>query len=844
MAIIGAVSGSGAKRRFSKFGRTKRMNSANRENWQCLSRWLDELLNLPEEQRESRLTELDCDSRTREELGQLLVAARRSSHFLEHSPRIHAVPAAQLISPGTRIGAYRIDAFLARGGMGEVYRARRADGQFEKPVAFKLARGESPLGAARFHNERQILATLEHPGIARLIDGGLTHDGRPYMVMELVEGSDILSYCRTYQLGLEQRLSLFKQVCEAAEYAHRHLVVHCDLKPNNILVTDEGRVKLLDFGIAKLLSTSATPQEQVTLAMMTPDFAAPEQLEGKPATTATDIYSLGVLLYHLLSGSAPWDLRKLPLPAALQRLLHTQPEPLSRAAQANTRSPVPAKLLAGDLDAIVAKALRSEPDARYISCLALWHDLQCHLSHRPVLARGDARGYLVRRFMRRNRLWVGATAAIFMSLITGMAGTLWQAREAREKAHQSEVARDRALAEASRVQSVVDYLDLMFGAAAENPGSRSLSAKEMLDASADQLVRRFADKPAEQARVLQTLGDLYLTLHDYEGAAPVLSRFLDSRDAGANPEARAHIQFDLASVEFNRGNVDSAQRLLSEAQSFWAHDPERYHGQIIHSRSIEAQIQAGRGDLAAAVQTLRGALNQSTALNGETAEDTMTLAGDLGVILMLDNQLQEADQLMTRAWRVLQTAGRERSEEGMTLLNNIAVNAIHRNDLPRAEKLLRQVIDLRKQSFGPSAALAMQENNLAKVLLRSARPHEAIPWLQEALPMSQRFSGDHSQDTVRVSQTAAEAQLTVQDIRAAEPLVQISVDGARAAFGEQSPIYGNGLTLLARLRLLQHRTDEAKRLADAASRTLSAAGDVGKYYLPQLQELQAMIATR
>jgi eukaryotic-like serine/threonine-protein kinase len=532
------------------------------------------------------------------------------------------------------------------------------------------------------------------------------------------------------------------------------------------------------------------------------------------------------------------------LPAALQRLLHTHPKPLSQAAQGNPDAPVQPRLLAGDLDAIVAKALRAEPEARYISCLALWNDLQCHLTHRPVLARGDARGYLVRRFIRRNRIWVGATAAIFISLVTGLAGTLWQAREAREKAHQAEVERDRALAEASRVQSVVDYLDFMFGTAAESPGSRSLSAKEMLDASADQLARRFADKPAEQARVLQTLGDLYLTLHDYEGAAPVLSRFLASRNADADPEARAHIQFDLASVEFNRGNADSAQRLLIAAQVFWARDPERYRGQMIHSRSIQAQIQAAHGDLVGAIQSLRHALAESAALNGETAEDTMTLAGDLGVVLMQDNQLQEADQMMNRAWAALQIAGRERSEEGMTLLNNIAVNAIHRNDLPRAEKLLRQVIDLRKQSFGPSAALAMQENNLARVLLRSGRLHEAIPWLQEALPMSRHFSGDHSQDTVRVCQTAAEAQLTIQDIAAAEPLVQISVDGALAAFGRQSPIYGYGLTLLARLRFLQHKTEEAKKLADSASRTLSAAGDAGKYYLPQLQQLQAMIAAQ
>lgn len=324
-------------------------------------------------------------------------------------------------------------------------------------------------------------------------------------------------------------------------------------------------------------------------------------------------------------------------------------------------------------------------------------------------------------------------------------------------------------------------------AAADQAGGRSITAKDMLDASAEQLTKRFADRPADKARVVQTLGDLYLTLHDFEGAAPVLSRFLDSPDAGADPEAQAHIQFDLASVEFNRGNVETAQRLLQHAQTFWAENPERYRGPTIHSYSIQSQIQAAHGNLPGAIQTLRDALAESTAFNGESAEDTMTFAGDLGVLLMLNNQLEEADRMMNRAWAALQAVGRSKTEEGMTVLNNIAVNAIHRNDRPRAETLLRQVIDLRKQSFGPSAALAMQENNLGKVLLRSSRAEEAVPWLDEAVSMSKQFSGDHSQDTVRVLQSDAEAHLSTHDLKTAEPLVQTSLEGAKSALGKKVP---------------------------------------------------------
>ncbi len=815
------------------------MSSLDKDAWQRVSELLDQLLALPEAERSPGLERLNCDESTRKELRRLLAASRKSTQFLESPARTHpSGNAVDSIAPGSRIGAYCIDAFLARGGMSEVYRARRADGQFEKPVAFKLSRSETSVGPGRFHNERQILASLEHPGIARLIDGGLTAEGLPYMVMELVDGRDVLSYCRQHQLDLQQRLALFAQVCEAVGYAHRHLVIHRDLKPSNILVDNSGRVKLLDFGIAKLLGTGMLPEGQSTLAMMTPEYAAPEQLEGKSATTATDVYALGVLLYQLLSGRPPWNLRQLPLPAALQRLLHTDPEPLSQAARNNPDAPIPAKLLAGDLDAIVAKALRREPEARYTSAQALWNDVQSHLAHRPVLARGDARGYLVQRFLRRNRLWAGAAAAVFVALLLGLTGTLWQAHEARKEAHHAELERDCALAEASHAQSMVDYVDLVFGSTVEQAGRKSISAKDVLDASTEQLMQGLAGKPVEKARAMQAFGDLYLTMHDFEGAGPILSRFLESSEADAAPDIRAHIELDLAYIEQSRGNVDTAQRLLIRAQDFWSRDADKYRGQMIQSRSTQAQIQAARGDLDGAIRTLRDALSESTAFNGETARDTLVITGDLGAILMQNNQLEEADRMMKRAWNALQAAGRGQTEEAIALLNNIAVNAIRRNDLPRAEKLLRQVIDMRRQTFSPSAELAAQENNLGKVLLLSGRPRDSIPLLDDALGMARHFTGDHSQLAIRVLQSAAEARLAMKDAKAAEPLVQSALDGAKAEFGEHSLTYGISLSLEAKLRFLQGNTAEANSLADKSNRILVDAGDAGKYYLQQLQQLQ------
>ncbi len=820
------------------------MTTPDRKGWRRISELLDSLLTLPESEAEEYLAQSDCDEVTRNVVRKLLAATRKSTQFLELPAESRRPAAAQVsLLPHSRFGAYRIDSLLARGGMGQVYRAARADGQFEKPVAFKLAHAGTAVGADRFHNERQILATLEHPGIARLIDGGLTDDGLPYMVMELVEGSDILSYCREHQLGLEQRLALFGQVCDAVGYAHRHLVVHRDLKPGNILVTADGRVKLLDFGIAKLLGADTLDEGQPTLALMTPEYAAPEQLEGKTPTTATDVYALGVLLHQLLCDSAPWNLRELPLPAALQRLLHTDPKSPSQAARDNPQSPIAEKRLQGDLDAIVAKALRREPEARYVSALELWNDVQRHLNHQPLLARGDARGYLVRRFLRRNRLWVGAATAVAVALLAGMAGILWQAQRASAEARRAALERDRAVAEVSRTQSVLDYLDLMFGSAADQAGGRSMSAKEVLDASADQLAQHFADKPVEKARVLQTLGDLYLSLHDFEGAAPLLSRFLESPDAGADPEAQAHIRFDLAAVELNRGNADSAQRQLELAQAFWNRDPEHYRAQLIHSRSVQAQVQDASGDAAGSIQTLRTAVAESVAFNGEASEDTMTLVGDLGTILMQNNQPEEAEQMMNRAWNDLQAAGRGKTEEGLTLLNNRAVNAMNHDNLPLAEGLLRQAVNLRKQAFGPSAALARQESNLGRVLLRSGRPDEAVVMLDEALAMAQRFTGDHSQVTLLAYQGEAEAQLVLKNSKAAESFVQLALDGCRAEYGEHHPMYANSLILLGRLRLLQGKKAEARQVADQAERTIAEAGEPAKLLLPKLEKLKAELAS-
>ena len=347
---------------------------------------------------------------------------------------------------GTRIGPYLLEAEVGRGGMGAVYRARRADGQYDSRVAVKLARldlgGEQ--AAARFRAERQYLAALEHPYIARLLDGGVTDDGRLYLVLELVDGVPIDDYCTSHGLGLEDRLRLVRKVCAAVEYAHQRLIVHRDLKPSNVLVCADGTPKLVDFGIAKLLRPDTLAAEgavtQDASRFLTPGYASPEQRAGVPVTTASDVYSLGVLLYELLAYTLP-----RPAEGDAEGIL-AEPMPVSAAAavQALTRSSpglaADPRALRGDVDSILTRALRRMPEERYPTAAALDEDLRRFLEGEPVRARQSTLTYRSRKFVRRHALGVGMTAALSLSLLTG--GTLY-AIEARTTARALNVAARR-----------------------------------------------------------------------------------------------------------------------------------------------------------------------------------------------------------------------------------------------------------------------------------------------------------------------------------------------------------------------------------------------------------------
>lgn len=454
-------------------------------------------------------------------------------------------PEAPDLSVADQVGPYALDELIGRGGMGLVYRAHRTDGQFEHEVAVKLMRRET-LGEEtlrRFRLERQILAQLQHPHIARLLDGGVTPEGVPYLVMEWIDGVPITQYCDTHRHSINQRLDLFETVCEAVKYAHANLIVHRDLKPSNILVTPEGTVKLLDFGIAKLLSPEAlpftSPMTETGLRLMTPEYASPEQVRGAPITTRTDVYQLGILLYELLTGRRPYDLPgrlRHEIGRAILEEEPTRPSTAITSATGRTDGTTPTRSAAsvrtafstsldrlkrqlrGDLDNIVLMALRKEPDRRYQSVGQLAEDIRLHQAGFPVTAQHDSLAYRASKFLRRHRLSLGMTALVVMGLLTGLGVALWQAQVAR--------------LERAKAEQVATFLTDLFQS--NNPWEsqgETLTARAVLDRGTARIARELRTQPELQGRMYAILGVIYANLDAYTQADSLLRKALALQDS-------------------------------------------------------------------------------------------------------------------------------------------------------------------------------------------------------------------------------------------------------------------------------------------------------------------------
>ncbi|MEE8524708.1 MAG: serine/threonine-protein kinase [Thermoanaerobaculia bacterium] len=740
--------------------------------------------------------------------------------------------------PPDRVGPYRLLRPLARGGMGSVYLARRDDQQYRQQVAIKILRHSlaDPHAIDRFVRERQILADLDHPNIARLLDGGVTGEGLPYLVLEHVDGELLDRYCERHELALEERIRLFCTVCSAVSHAHRHLIVHRDLKPGNVLVTAEGVPKLLDFGIAKLLDPAARGATTTLTGLhpMTPEYASPEQILGRRVTTASDVYSLGVLLYKLLTGRLPHRLAGGSLWDVARAICEQPPERPSAAVSRNGGSaPLPGRRekaerrLRGDLDVIVLKALRKEPERRYSGAGQLAEDLERHLAGLPVSARRDAWAYRAGKFLRRHRLGVLAVVLLAVSLLAGSAATLWQARSARAR----QVEAERTL----------DFLIDMFQVSdpAQARGER-VTARELLDDAVEEIPRKLAAEPRIRTILMVPLGEIYLNLGLLDRAETLLEEALEIAGTARAPVKETlpirnllgsvyieQDRYDLAETTL-RASLDTARRTL---------DPE--HPLALGAMHGLGALLARQGRFTEAEALLTRVLEVRRRGPAADPSEAVALRLHLAQTVAWQGRYRQAEVLVQEALEIAR--GRLGGDHPQTLLASNSLGALY-SEVGRwqeAEQSLEPLLELRQRILGHEHPFTLSTmNNLGKVYHRRGRRAEARRLYEQSLAIKLRTPGlgpRHRDTLVTRSNLAA---LDLDEGRLAE------AEGALAeVLAEQRRLHGGGhrrtLTTshrLARVYLATGRPAAAERLfsealAAARGSTLPAGHQLGGWLL-------------
>ena len=555
------------------------------DDWKKIKKVLLEALGLDPRERAAYLERADLTAEALAEVESLLAFEAEAQDFMslpagEFSADLISMtgPSAEALA-GQRVGAYEIVSELGSGGMGAVYLARRADGKFEQRVAVKMLRREFNTERLRrtFNREKEILAALSHPNIARLLDAGTTDDGVPYLVMEYVDGEPIDRFCQSRMLPLNDRLKLFSKVCEAVAFAHRHLVVHRDLKPSNILVNEGGEPKLLDFGISKLLDADEGAAGHATqLGALTPQYASPEQVRGEPVTTATDIYSLGVVLFNLLTENLPYHVAGKTAGEVLREITEGEPALPSEA----TLTPLTMSGLKGDLDNIILKALGKEPERRYQTVEQFSADVWRFVDGLPVLARRATLSYQASKFYGRNKASVWAAALIFLSLCAGLTAALWQAQAARRQERMASEARRLAESEAERaraekgkaertsrfMQSFLEYANPHWYGRGE--GRINVTVREAIDAAAARIDTELSDEPEVRADLHYTVGEVYRT-HGESGIA--LTHFRQSLDlyrqvhGERHPKVARAIYYLCVGLSRTGAGIEEVEPLLRQA---------------------------------------------------------------------------------------------------------------------------------------------------------------------------------------------------------------------------------------------------------------------------------------
>ena len=749
-------------------------------------RWFEAALDQPADEREAWLDRQTLADPILLRVRRLLQTEAALGGFLE-TPAPAA--AEELLDVGSRVGNYRLLSRLDAGGMGIVYLAQRADGSYEQDVAVKLIRplhlAAAPefrtLMLARFEQERQLLARLQHPNIARILDGGSTDTGMPWLAMEYVDGLPLTRYCDDNRLDLRARLRLFLKVCAGVQEAHRHLVVHRDLKPDNILVTHDGEPKLLDFGIARMLEDNGPDAHQATmLTAMTPAYASPEHVRRQPLTTASDVYSLGVLLYQLLAGERPYKLDGLS-PAEAERTICDGNIPKMRSVLASSGTPDTSRgerlaELTPDLEHVVATAMHRDVEHRYGTAQALAVDIQRWLDGKPVHAHPDSAGYRLGKFVRRHPVGVAAGALALVAVLAASGIAFWQAHQARQAA--ADVAEMNAFLLEVTQQS--DPFD----------ASRELTLSEALDAAAADIDARFGDRPDLAGQVRFGIGYSMLSRYRLEQAQAQLERALaESRSAFGEDDLRTiRVHEAIAFLRQEQGRVDDAERgfkaVIADIERLRLTDDLLY-GTVLGNLG---NLYLVREDYKQAEPWLQKSMAWFDAHPDADDSDRVSILSNMAHLAHGLEDLPRADRWYGRAQALMEQVYPDGSPDQAVLLNNRAMLKEDQDETAAALALHRQSLAMRQKVFSNEHPMTLTAlSNVARVSLQAGDPREALPLAEQAAAMADRvFASETTSRHASTWATLAEARFSNGDLDGAGEAMQ-RADALMAKVSEPVP---------------------------------------------------------
>jgi serine/threonine-protein kinase len=675
--------------------------------WQRLQELFEGLLERAPGEREAWLASVEPDPDLRGEALALVDADSGPRVSITRQVREASARVAEANGVERRLGPYKLIEEIGSGGMGTVFLAERADDAFARRVAIKVLRGiPTRESTERMRRERQILADLSHPHIARLLDGGSTADGQPYLVMEYVEGEPINQFCEKRALAVADRLRLIQKVCGAVQFAHQRLVIHRDLKPANVLVRADGEPVLLDFGIAKLLGNTGG-DAATGMPWFTPAYASPEQRRGEAVSTATDVHGLGLLLYEVLA-------ERPPSADASERL----PKP----SQATARHRIPA-----ELDLIVAKATHAEPERRYVSAAALADDLQRYLRGRPVNAAPDRLHYRIAKFVGRHRLATAAIAAAFVMAIL----FTWRLANERDRALRAEA---EARQQSATAERVVDYLVSLFHSASpEEAGTKPIAPRELVDRGRKEIDTRLAGSPVQQARLLGAIGKIYLELGAPEAAAESLGSAAELERGHGTPARRAAYLADQGYAFNIAEQPASAEPVLRESVAELEKAPQQEPKAMADALSTLALAEARNGNPQAALGTLQRALDYAHQADG--GEEGIRVGQSLYALAEVEmrlGKLDDAEKNARHSIELLRAKTPEGSPEVISAIGFLTEVYEQQGRYAEGEALLRQMLAVRLKTLAPDSAWAITvRNNLAQAIQLQGRIVEATSLLRQ-----------------------------------------------------------------------------------------------------------------